>query len=232
MTVNSIVKVSLQGVSRPYVCLGDDGFAYWCKGHHTGFRALMLEWLCAGIAHAVGLPVPECHIAKLNFRIFTAWRDNAGESCPVIVTETNQYVFASRHVESAKDVIDVENDLRDADPNLLAKIYIFDRFIRNTDRTDVNSNLLVNGGIHVIDHNNALDTGFDEESFSQTHVLRDFHALMPQDDRRRFEQKIRATVTPEFLDAVWSEMPADWTDPGASVLSLDDVKDILLEGGR
>jgi len=116
----------------------------------------MLEWICARIAHAVSLPVPVCHIARLPYGLFASWRADNGESYPSLVTEANQYVFASRNVEAAKDVIDAAQDLQDADSTLLSKIYMFDRFIRNTDRTDVNSNLLINGGVHVIDHNDDV----------------------------------------------------------------------------
>lgn len=232
MNITAIVKVSMQGVSRPYVCLGDDGRLYWCKGNHTGLRALMLEWLCAKIAQTVGLPVPECRIAKLTPRLFRSWQSFNGDSCPAIVTDANPYVFASCNVEAAKDVIDPLSDLRDVDPLLLAKVYMFDRFIRNTDRTDVNSNLLINGSFHVIDHNNALDKDFDADLFAQTHILRSFYSRMPETDEALFEQVVRSTVTSVFLESIWSEMPSEWTDPGESVLSLEDVCGILLGGNK
>ena len=39
--ITSIVKVSEQGVSRPFLCTDEDGGVRWCKGSHTGFRSLI-----------------------------------------------------------------------------------------------------------------------------------------------------------------------------------------------
>jgi len=188
----------------------------------------MSEWLCARIAHAVGLPVPECFIAKLAPECFKAWRACNPGDYPTIVTDANPYVFASKNVESAKDVINVESDLGNVDIALLAKIYAFDAFVRNADRTDYNSNLLINYGVHVIDHNNAFDVAFDPVRFAGDHLLRSYYERASTSDLAAFGQKLRDTVTTSFLESVWSEMPAEWTDAGEVVFSLGEVKNVLL----
>ena len=43
-----------------------------------------------------------------------------------------------------------------------------------------------------------------------------------------FADQVGRIVTDEFLDAVWSEMPDEWTDVGSETLSLETVKGILL----
>lgn len=230
MKICTIVRISQQGVSRPYVCLDESGALYWCKGNHTGLRAVISEWLCARIGRALRVPVPECHIMRMDRAYFQRWCDCNGGACPQIVTETNQYVFASRHVEDAKDVICAESDLRNVDARLLARIFLFDTFIRNTDRTSCNSNLLINGGVHVIDHNNAFDPVFDRTVFEREHALKPLVSAIIQRESKAFEREFREVVTEAFLNEIWSEMPGEWTDLGESVLPLDQIKDFLLGG--
>lgn len=188
----------------------------------------MSEWLCARIAHALSLPVPECFISKIEPEKFRAWRACQTGDCPSLVTDTNPYVFCSRHVDAAKDVITPELDLKGLDAGQLAKIFAFDLIIRNTDRTESNSNLLVNHGIHVIDHNNAFSRMFELQQFSKEHVLRNFCGRELPTDIDGFRNEFRSTITSSFLDNVWSEMPTAWTDVGEEVFSLEEVKNILL----
>ena len=231
MQISQILRVSEQGVSRPYQCYDEDGVLRWCKGNHTGLRSLLSEWICARIAHKLGLPVPPCDILRLDVRMFENWRKSRGIEVPQLVTETNQFVFASVHVENAKDVVDVNADLRSDDPELLVRIYLFDELVRNTDRTDYNSNLLSNTGVHVIDHNNAFDPAFDPVVFANEHALRRFRAACSPETLDTIRIQMRDVVTEAFLDEIWSEMPQAWTGPGSEILPLDLVKDILLRGG-
>jgi len=223
MRVKHIVKVSDQGVSRPYQCHDENGALRWCKGNHTGLRAVMAEWLCARMAQALGLPVPPCDILYLDPKCFDGWCATVGGGLPALVIPANPYVFASLNVPDAKDVSEPESELRHEDPLLLARIYAFDAFVRNMDRTDFNSNLLINSGVHVIDHNNAFDPSFDPREFARTHILRGYYAKAAPRDKTDFADRIRSTITPDFLASAWSEMPEAWTDVGRGVFSLEAV---------
>ena len=220
--------MSDQGVSRPYLCYDESGVLRWCKGNHTGLRSLMSEWVCARIARELGLPVPAGDILRLDPALFQDWVRCQGARLPLLVTEANPFVFASTNVEDSKDVIDIERDLHCDDPVLLARICLFDELIRNGDRTDDNTNLLSNAGVHVIDHNNAFDPAFDRESFLREHALRRFRAAVDPSIVAAFAAQVRQVVTEKFLDEVWSEMPAEWTEIGSETLSLETMKDILL----
>ena len=227
MEIRQIVGVSEQGVSRPYRCYDENGVLRWCKGNHTGLRSLVAEWVCARVAHALGLPVPACDILRLDPGRFADWCRCKGETMPQLVTATNPYVFASVNVEDSKDVLDIDRDLSCDDPVLLARIYLFDALVQNTDRTDDNTNLLSNAGVHVIDHNNAFDPSFESESFAREHVLRRFRAAVGPDVVAAFVRDVRAHVTERFVDEVWSEMPSVWTQDGGG-LSCERIKRILL----
>ena len=230
MLIRQILRISDQGVSRPYQCLDEQGNMRWCKGNHTGLRSLMCEWVCGRIGRALGLPVPPCDILKLDFRMFDDWRKCKGVDLPQLVTEANPYVFGSVHVADAKDVFDIDVDLSQDDPLLLAKIYLFDELVHNTDRTEYNTNLLSNAGVHVIDHNNAFDPSFEPVSFFREHALRRFRTDAASEAVEAFAAEARTVLTEAFLDEVWTEMPAEWTESGGAILSLDEIKGVLAKG--
>ena len=120
--VKSILKVSEQGVSRPYLCTDEEDRIRWCKGCHTGFRSVISEWICACIARQLGLPIPDFAILKLDVDMFRQWRGYQANSVPEIVTDCNPYVFASLDAEGCKDVVNPQFDLQHSDKTLLAKI--------------------------------------------------------------------------------------------------------------
>lgn len=228
MHVRQIVRVSDQGVSRPYQCFDENGTLRWCKGNHTGLRSLLSEWVCARVAQKLGIPVPPCDILRVNPVQFQAWARCQGERLPQLVTETNPFVFASTNVADSKDVIDIETDLRGDDRELLQRICLFDELVHNTDRTDDNTNLLSNAGVHVIDHNNAFDPAFDRETFLGEHVLRRYRLDGGQSIVEAFAMQVRQLITEGFIDEVWSEMPLEWTEAGGEALTSEIVKRVLL----
>ena len=73
MQIRQIVRVSDQGVSRPYQCYDEAGVLRWCKGNHTGIRSLLSEWICARVAQRLGIPVPACDILRLDPSRFQDW---------------------------------------------------------------------------------------------------------------------------------------------------------------
>ena len=228
MQIRQIVRVSDQGVSRPYQCYDENGTLRWCKGNHTGLRSLLSEWVCARVARKLGIPVPACGILRLDPAQFQAWVRCQGERLPQLVTESNPFVFASENVADSKDVIDIDRDLRCDDPELLQRICLFDELVQNTDRTDDNTNLLSNAGVHVIDHNNAFDPEFDREAFLCEHVLRRFRQGAAPSLVEAFSVQVRQQITESFIDEVWSEMPLEWTEAGCEALTPEIVKRVLL----
>lgn len=91
--IESIIKVSDQGVSRPFLCRDENGCVRWCKGSHTGFRSLISEWLCACLAREIGLPIPDFEVFRLDRSDFCAWRAAQNSDAPGLVTDANQFVF-------------------------------------------------------------------------------------------------------------------------------------------
>ena len=102
MQIRQIVRVSDQGVSRPYQCYDEKGVLRWCKGNHTGIRSLLSEWVCARVARALGLPVPACDILRLDVAAFRDWERCLGERVPQLVTEAGCEALTP---EIVKDVL-------------------------------------------------------------------------------------------------------------------------------
>ncbi len=230
--ISTILKISEQGISRPYVCTDEKGEIRWCKGNHTGIRSVISEWICARLARQLELPIPDFAILKLDLSLFNEWRRYKSEVPPEIVTAANQYVFASLNISNSKDVMEPKEDLAHIDKTLLARIYLFDHIIQNTDRTSWNSNLLVNGNVYIIDHNNAFDPSFSPSAFAEEHVLREFKDAICKEEKTRIRHTVAELAAGTFLDEIWSEMPDAWADVGSDVLSISQIKKILMENAH
>lgn len=214
-----ILCISEQGCSRPFLCRSEGGDLYWCKGVFAGLRSVRNEWVCANLARQVSLPVPDFLIAKVEYALFDLWRRFKGPDVPSLVTQSNPYVFASLRVPDVKDVMD-RSDVRTMGSDLQAKIVAFDEFIRNLDRSEFNSNLLVTLGLerklYMIDHNLAFDDKFDRRDFLREHILRESLPEVSEADKQGFRRKLQGAFTESFLERVWNEMPSEWVeDDGA-----------------
>lgn len=225
--IAEIIRISEQGVSQPFLCRDADGVCYWCKGKTSGIRTVQAEWVCAGIARLLGLPVPDASILRVPDGLYEQWAAVHASDVPILSTPSNPYVFASMDIPNCKDAT-TGADLDGADARLLARILLFDRAIRNTDRVDDNSNLLVSpdASLHIIDHNNAFDPSFDPVGFMRSHILRESYAAFADDAKAWFRDAFRAIVTRDAIEGIWHEMPAPWTDDSAG-LTLEDVCSII-----
>lgn len=52
-----VVRRSDQGVTRPFICRGDDGEVYFVKGKDAGRRSQICQWVAGRLAVLMGLPV-------------------------------------------------------------------------------------------------------------------------------------------------------------------------------
>ena len=84
MRIRQIVRVSDQGVSRPYQCCDENGVLRWCKGNHTGLRSLIAEWVCARIAR---------ELDEVWSEMPAEWTEAGGEALPL---ETMKGVLLGR----------------------------------------------------------------------------------------------------------------------------------------
>ena len=222
--------MSDQGVSLPFLCKDEEEASWWCKGHLSGEQTQRYEWVCANLAKHLSLPIPDFEIMEVPIHLFNLWQTGNPACKDLFVTQSNSFVFASRHVPGCWDLSENSPFLVKGDRDLQARILIFDRIIRNTDRTDVNSNVLVNASeedIRIIDHNLAFNPAFDDKTFLEEHVFRGAFLSLAPEERANLVEGIFQKVATFDLDAVWNEMPDPWTVEIDTGLTLDDVRGIL-----
>lgn len=228
--IATIVRKADQGISNPFLCKDGNEIPWWCKGHLSGEQTQRYEWICACLAKQLSLPVPDFEIMEVPVDLFKLWSSIRQDCKDLFVTTANPYVFASRLVPNCRDLSPNSPFLDKGDRELQARIFVFDRIIRNTDRTDGNSNVLVNASeedIRIIDHNLAFDPAFDDKTFLEGHIFRGaFRSLAPEERANLVEDVFQKVATFD-LDAVWNEMPDPWTDEIGTGLTLDDVRGIL-----
>ena len=66
MTVQiiEVIRRSDQGLTRPFICRGDDDEVYFVKGLDAGRRSLICEWIAGRLGVALGLPVAPLKIGR------------------------------------------------------------------------------------------------------------------------------------------------------------------------
>ncbi len=222
--------MSDQGVSLPFLCKDEEEASWWCKGHLSGEQTQRYEWVCANLAKRLSLPIPDFEIMEVPIHLFNLWQVGNPACKDLFVTPSNSFVFASRRVSGCRDLSPNSPFLDKGDRTLQARILVFDRIIRNTDRTDGNSNVLVNATeeeIHIIDHNLAFNPAFDDKKFLEEHVFRNAFLALAPDELADLVEDIFQKVATFDLDSVWYEMPDVWTEEISTGLTLDDVRGIL-----
>lgn len=215
-------------VSRPFRVKADDGRLYWIKGCGTGWNRneLCSELLSARLASGLDLPVAGYDVLNvpqelLEFCAVPGIRDlNAGPA------------FGSLHVDNATSLLPVE--VSAVFPELRRNILLFDWWIQNEDRTlgerGGNVNLLwsaTESRLTVIDHNNAFDPTFEENTFFNDHVFRAEREQIPAsfllEQKRYFEN-----MASRLGDLV-KDFPEEWVErddrPGDFI--LESVSAIL-----
>jgi hypothetical protein len=165
-----IIARSEQGITKPFLCRGDNGLQYYVKGHGAGRRSLINEWIAGNLGRRLGLPIPDFQLASIPAELirFSARSD---------VHDLGVGVgFTSQRVENADELS--YSSVEQIPPELRAKILLFDWWICNGDRTLTpdggNPNLLWvhrDRKLHVIDQNLAFDDNTD--GFWDEHI---FHA--------------------------------------------------------
>lgn len=233
--IKSILHMAEQGCSHPFLCIGEDESRWWCKGQLSGTESQRREWICANLARQLNLPVPDFEIMEVPEGLFELWQLGHPECRDVFVMPSNPYVFASRLVPDCRDLSVNSLFLARGDRQLQARVFAFDRAIRNTDRTDWNSNILVDvvseSTIRLIDHNNAFDPDFDEVEFREGHIFRGAYLPLSAQERAGLDAEVRRAVAAFDLQAVWDAMPEAWTEEITTGLTADGIRGILSDSG-
>jgi hypothetical protein len=208
LTIIEIQNRSDQGMTRPFLCRCDDDQLYFVKGRSAGPRSLICEWLGGHLAKAFGLPVPDFAVASASAGLLDMHPEGRDLGLGPL--------FASRQVRHAQELSIAH--LGEVPEELQRDVLVFDWWINNGDRTlttrSGNPNLLWDTDrrqLVVIDHNLAFEPGFDDRSFSETHVFAGQIPLIDQDLVEPLRLRDRCREALDVWDEACKTVPPEWS---------------------
>jgi hypothetical protein len=227
-----------EGGSLPAVVDADDGRQYVLKfrGAGQGPEALVAELIAAGLARALGLPVPPYAIVEVghgfgeaepNPEIQDLLRGSIGRNFGIA------YLSGALGYDPVADRAFVGDDLA-------SDIVWFDAYISNVDRTPRNPNLLIwREQLWLIDHGASLffhhGSGDWTKRAHERFVMIDKHILLPQAAAlNASDARLRPLLSRSAIEAVVADLPDEWLDTEPERQRQDYVRYLVdrLEGPR
>lgn len=201
-----------QGSTKPWLCRGSDNILYVVKRQNTGFDGCVFEWVAAKLGQAFGINIPPVKLAYIDQHLIAGDIDQETELgagtafASTYQQNLNQVSFSLLKTYSSAELID---------------LFIFDYWIKNSDRTQTrlggNPNLffsLLCEKLIVIDHNLAFDCDFDITTFKSLH-LASCHYYQQCSDlfwreelRGKYQPKLESAFSQ--LDNIIGTIPDDW----------------------
>lgn len=216
-----------EGGSLPAIVEADDLGTYVVKftGAGQGRKALVAEVICAGLARAVGLRVPDLVVAEVDEalarsepdpEIQALLRASAGPNLGI------DYLPRSLGFEPAADVVD---------PTTAAAVVWFDAVVQNVDRSWRNPNLLCwHGDLWLIDHGAALyfahswDRAGDAATREYTQVA-DHVLLSAAGSLEAAHAELAPRLPPDVVRQAVAAVPDEWLlDDDERFAGPDDVR--------
>ena len=230
VVIEEVTGRAQQGMTRPFICRGEDGLIYFVKGIGASRRSQVAEWVCAKLATAFGLPIADYAFAETPQALIDA-------KVPADIRELGAGMsFASSQLPHAQE-FNMSLAERVGD-DLALDILVFDWWVRNEDRKLTalggNPNLLWDvrfDELKVIDHNLAFDRAFNPDDFLAGHVFRDHwnRVYSDLDLRQRYLTRIDHCL--QCLEGVRDSIPQAWWWQDAGVpanITWDEIEVVLL----
>lgn len=219
-----------QGKTQPWLCVGDNDKRYVVKRRNANFTGCLYEWVAANLGQKLGLNIPNPELVYIDQGLMEydkelEWELGAGTA------------FASSFESNLTEIN--YQQLLATEPNILLKLFLFDYWIKNDDRTLTekggNPNLYLNlqsNEIVIFDHNLAFDNSFDFDEFKHIHVSA--YLFKGQTDflnpicitQEIFQSKLEEAF--KELDTIFDTVPEDWVENIADFTGeCDKIKVIL-----
>lgn len=209
VVIEEVTGRSQQGITKPFICTGDDGHVYYVKGRDAGRRSQICEWVSAALATAFDLPIAEYALAEVPAALIDP------RVRPDIADLGEGIVFASRQLPHAQELNVTTRAL--VEPKLAADILVFDWWLKNEDRhlTELggNPNLLWDiqaGQLAVIDHNQAFDRAFNAGRFLESHVFSAHWNEVFSNFVERERYLAKMTTLLSGLNGIRDSIPGSW----------------------
>lgn len=218
LQVVEIIRPIKSGMTQPYQCRLEDEQIYAVKGRSVLPEGLLSEACAAILGKAIGLPVPDFVIAEIPPALVNF--SNDPDLPRFLGTGTG---FASHWQNSCEPLTPTIRDRQS--PEFLAKLYAFDHWIANGDRSlgdeDGNPNLLYNlteKKLVVFDHNLAFSASYSATELAVHAGRRSWQAVGRSDSFiPRLAEKMKTARL--ALDALVGDLPYEWVEdrPGFTV---------------
>lgn len=203
-----ILRRSEQGITRPFICRGDDGQVYFVKGQDAGRRSQISEWIAGRLAGLLSLPVPPFEQVWVSDELVEF---NVGTPLDGIGVGP---AFGSLQRQVTELTVTTVAQVPEA---LQQDVLIFDWWVRNADRSlseyGGNPNLFWESGerrLVVIDHNLAFDLQADKKDFVESHVFAAQTRHLAPDFFRRDEYGERLSSALREWETILNEIPDSW----------------------
>jgi hypothetical protein len=203
-----VLRRSDQGMTRPFICRGDDGNTYFVKGQDAGRRSQVCEWIAGRLAVLLGLPIAPFEIVDVPEELLEldSGLDLSGLGVGPAFGSCERQV-----TELTVAVIDQVPD------SLQQDVLIFDWWVKNADRClgekGGNPNLFwepSNSELVVIDHNQAFDFDAAGDGFYDYHVFNCQSRVLFSDFFRRAEYSNKFNSALESWSQILAEIPDTW----------------------
>lgn len=209
LRVIEIIRRIPDCATEPFLCKCDDGELYVVKGMPSVPRVqLIAEWISAHIGKELGLSLPDFGMAYVDSALtqyVPEWRNALNEGL----------AFATKFIPGVAPIT-FSQAHHNVDVQAQKIIYLFDRWINNSDRSlspnGGNVNIIFdyrNNRYYLIDHNLAFDQNDDEAAF-------DYHVYAPRHRKWVFDIVDRPHCEDEIirtkgtLPVCIGQIPEDW----------------------
>ncbi len=227
-----VLRRSEQGITRPFICRGDDDEVYFVKGTGAGRRSQICEWVAGRLAALLELPVAPFKIVHVPEELLD----------PDMGIELDQLGAGPAFGSLEQRVTELTvSSIPEVADKLQQDVLIFDWWVRNGDRILTekggNPNLFWeprHRGLVIIDHNQAFNAALDRQELIDFHVFRDQSWELAGDFFRRDEYNEKLANALDHLTEILEEIPAEWwyADPQMTVptdFDRDAVHELLLD---
>lgn len=224
-----------EGGSLPGLMEADDLGTYVVKFRAAGqgTRALVAEVVVAGLARALGLPVPRLVTIDVDGAFADAEPDEE------IQDLLRKSAGVNLGVDYLPGALDFGARSTDVDPALAARVLWLDALVGNVDRSHRNPNMLWWGGdLVLIDHGATLAfhhrwssaSGYDARAYDTSD-----HALIAvRADVVEADADLAPRLTREVIVAAVADVPGEWLEPetvasGGEFADVDAVRTAYVE---
>lgn len=207
VTATRYVTALREGGSLPGLMEADDLGTYVVKftGAGQGPKALVAEIICAGLAVALGLPVPDVVLVDVDPVLA------ANEPDDEVQALLRGSAGRNLGIDFLPGALDLDADAFDIDPGFAGRVLWFDALIGNVDRTWRNPNMLFwHARPYLIDHGAALTFHHSWSAPVRPYDAGEHALITRHPDVDAADAALAPLVTAATVAAAADDVPDEW----------------------